>query len=339
MIDTIRRRGQVSGVAMFLVGCSILMAATALGVRFARLQISQDAKSVLHIDQRHLDFGEVWEQSRFDWKLPVSNCSEKRIRISRIAADCRCTHVVPEALELQPGETQNLRVTLDLTRKAPSTKGNISVRPFETTLRLFVADRIPKAQICTLRGRVRENPISVVPPRLDFGNELVVGGAAKSYSAILKLRNADAASDVRASVHPKSMGSALIVPVEDQSSQYQLHIQPAQSLKPGSFSFRVRVRAIYESVETNPFCEVPVTGTIVQEPVAIPDEVRFGLHPVGTGVHESLVLRSRTGRRFSVEKILCSGMELRVRRLRDIDSQRGSIPFRISTTVSKSNGT
>ena len=80
-------------------------------------QTSPESTGVLVIAPAALEFGDRQEGQPFSWDLPITNNSKKTIEVSKVDTSCNCAGVEPKTLTFGPGETRNLRLTLDLHAK------------------------------------------------------------------------------------------------------------------------------------------------------------------------------------------------------------------------------
>lgn len=69
----------------------------------------------------------MWETDKFEWTIPVTNQSDKSVRIVRWATSCDCLGVEPASLDLKAGETKPIKVRLDLAAKLDS-KSSVTQR-------------------------------------------------------------------------------------------------------------------------------------------------------------------------------------------------------------------
>lgn len=119
----------MSTLRLILYGCSFALLAV-LGVRVAsppQLDRSQKATPIpspgqfgLVIATKYLNFGEVWEDERFPWTLPIENRSSKEVRLE-LRSSCNCLATVPSSLTIPAGEQRDIVLTMDL-RERPGEK-------------------------------------------------------------------------------------------------------------------------------------------------------------------------------------------------------------------------
>src|SRR5687768_11802388 len=102
-----------------------------------------------------LDFGETWEDQRFEWVVPVTNRSPGVVRVEKVRTSCGCVVAEPRSFTVPAGATHPLRLTLDLTPKPnerPTRARGFSV---EVGLVARAEGGEPAHEGFTLRGRVR----------------------------------------------------------------------------------------------------------------------------------------------------------------------------------------
>src|SRR5262245_9179640 len=79
--------------------------------------------TLLVVAPRALDFGEVWENGAFGWVLPVTNPGPDSVRVEDIRTSCGCVVGQPRMFDLRPGETRDVRLTINLTPKPTEPAG------------------------------------------------------------------------------------------------------------------------------------------------------------------------------------------------------------------------
>ena len=72
-----------------------------------------------------LENSSVVATADFVTEVEVTNRSRNLITIKRILASCGCTSIAPEALEMKPGESKSLSVTIDLTKSYASDQSSL----------------------------------------------------------------------------------------------------------------------------------------------------------------------------------------------------------------------
>jgi hypothetical protein len=74
-----------------------------------------------------LDFGDAWEQDKFDWPVTIENRSTEVKEVTGISGSCTCQAFDKTAFTLQPGESTRVLVTLSLHAK----RNNLTATPSE----------------------------------------------------------------------------------------------------------------------------------------------------------------------------------------------------------------
>src|SRR5580765_2582322 len=81
--------------------------------------IARPPTSSLVVEAPNLDFGEVFESTRFEWALPIQNRSSDTVDIGGFKYSCNCIKVSPENLRIKPQTTETCTLILDLTLGLP----------------------------------------------------------------------------------------------------------------------------------------------------------------------------------------------------------------------------
>ena len=95
---------------------------------------SEPANAGLAVAPDRLDFGEVWEDSRFAWTLPLENRRNEDLSIEDISASCTCVSVEPRAFVIPARQTRQVKLALDLTASR-SKLADSEWREFEVMIR------------------------------------------------------------------------------------------------------------------------------------------------------------------------------------------------------------
>lgn len=277
----------------------------------------------LHVDPEALNFGEAWAQPDFEWTLPVTNTSSADVHVLGIEQSCRCTSVEPKSFVLRPGQTQRLRVTLDLTEGAPSANG-ASARPFSVYLTAAVAGRPSSEERWYLQGKVR-SWITATPGTIYLG-EVSVSSPEMSPSRLVALKPHTAVS--RLTAHCRSDLAELRVAQDVDAACYSLEVVP-KLLPLGPVDFRIRLAAETASGERLPDAYLPVRGAVVPDVYCVPERLFLGALPLGEAAARTLSLRSRAGLPFSISSVESDDPRLVVEPL---DSPADGFQFRLSQT-------
>src|SRR5262245_11214444 len=72
----------------------------------------------LYIDPKYLDFGEVWENPKFEWVLPIENPGDEDVQIVGFASSCRSLIVQPANGTVPGRGTVSFRLNFDLTSRS-----------------------------------------------------------------------------------------------------------------------------------------------------------------------------------------------------------------------------
>ncbi len=128
----------------------------------------------LVVEEEALDFGVVWEQEQFQWRLPIRNPTDAPIKIKKFIASCNCVGIAPKSMLIPTGETGVIQLEMDLTIKSVTYASRIDRR--HEFGQMAVLEREPDGYLkWQLRGRVRTCPIILPFPSIEFGESLIQG--------------------------------------------------------------------------------------------------------------------------------------------------------------------
>lgn len=120
-------------------------------------------KPKIACDEPEFDFGTKMNTEKVEHEFVVKNIGNALLKIDKVKTTCGCTVAQPEKKELNPGETTNIKATLNLTgRDGPQTK-NITVESND-----------PENPILTLTLKgVAVSPIKIEPRLINYGTEIM----------------------------------------------------------------------------------------------------------------------------------------------------------------------
>ena len=79
-----------------------------------RASTTQRPRPLLEVTPESLDFGKVDATTDFPWKLRVTNVSSRTVQIADIRASCGCTQVTPSSFGMEPGESRDVELRMNL---------------------------------------------------------------------------------------------------------------------------------------------------------------------------------------------------------------------------------
>jgi hypothetical protein len=290
--NRLSRSGRVELTLGLLALAGILAAGAALAVRR-----EAPVEPGLVVNSAELDFGTVWEQPAFRHTFAVTNPTDRSVRVADIQTGCGCTTIEPRSFTVAPGGRQELTAALNLAGRA----GNRSVGAFRVELLPLIAHQPPGSRtVWVLKGDVRQNPIELPEPVIDFGDEVVVGAPVPSRTVEVSVPDGSSLTELRAVVSG-DVGTARVAPAGP--GRWRVDIAPTDGLPRGPFAFAVRVEASAAGAGPFPAKEVRVTGTVRDDVAAWPATVNFGALEIGETGREYVVLASHVGRPFRVTRV------------------------------------
>lgn len=249
-----------------------------------------------------LDFGETWENPRFNYVLPIENRQGHDVEIREFASSCTCLEIAPRSLVIPAGQSREVCLTLDLTTKEPAFLHS-EWRDFQASIwpRMH-DDRQARLEEWKIRGRVR-SAICFDKPLVDFGRhseasqplppQKVVVTTFVPLQHLIARSNADALR-VQVERHPDAPG------------QFELVLSPSK-LPAEPFRFEVAIVPQLSDGRLLPGKSLCVTGRVVCDFQAAPPAVLLGARQVGETAEETVTLHSLSGQRFSVMGIAIQG--------------------------------
>jgi hypothetical protein len=288
----------------------------------SRRMLSEPAALV--VDEQHLWFGEVWEESAFAWALPIHNTTNEDIEIASFAADCACGKVKPPSLTIPAQGTEEVHLTLDL-RSRPTGKPDFTGKDFNIRIQPLLRKRVSALSGWIVHGRA-VRPFVIEPPVVDFGESLIREQPFMPRSAIITC-GLDVAELTAYCDSPFLTAKVACV----NPRRYRLEIQAQKKIPSGPFKHPVKLTALTPSKKTVTGT-VYVVGRVLEDVILHPDVLVFGAMPLGTTVQETIVLHSRTGQDFAIQEVDRKGAE---RIVVDVDRKEkdGEQRFHLSLTV------
>ncbi len=254
------------------------------------------------IDEKHLWFGEVWEDPAFIWTIPITNPQSQDIEIKRFDKSCACVQIEPKSLMIPAGQTREVRLSLNLVAESTNETG-LPIRDFGVGIAAETLSGKSSSRFIqwTIRGRVKKalmlsEPLVLFPhPQVHgepFGSQKIV---ATPQIPILRLE-ARCQPDV-ASVRIAKIGS-------ENDERWEVNVSPlSEKLPVGPFSFDVLLDPISQTEGRLPAVHLPVKGRVVDDIQADLSDVLLGERSIGEKGEGVVTLRSSKGQHFHIERI------------------------------------
>ena len=275
---------------------------------------NQVAKMPLTVDADSLSFAEVWEDTRFHWKVPLHNPTDREVVVDDVFTSCTCSVVEGKKFAVAPGETHDVELVIDLTRQSGATETN-GIRDFGVKLAPTVRgeDGTPIKAAWLVQGRVR-TAFRLTPRLVDFGTQSVEGQPLmpqrleiKGHFVLDELTVATSNKDLKVEIRRLS----------ETDSHFELIVTPMKPMPVGKIEAEVRLHPRSPQYPTIPVQFIAVAGQIVEDVQAIPASVSFGSRTVGEVAEEVITLESLTKSGFTVESWRVRGEGLTVERERE----------------------
>ncbi len=316
-------------VCVIVVGLSLATGWSVLtAIRRDRLQ------SCLQVDASALEFRDIlWGGRSYTRHVTLQNASPHTVVVERFLTSCGCIDVSPDSLELPPGATADVHVSVDLKDFMPT--------HFEET---FIGSVVPvlqpplESQAWRISGRTR-TVFQLSESQLDF--DFDYGHDTRHASKQLQIRNLSGRGQVFAYCDQSGVSVSLASSQEKQWD-YILTATPPAGLPIGEHRFDVNLQ-ILEMAEGQwaPSQDLPTTSVPVRLAVAPPvrvdpDTVLLGIGKVGEVLVETVTVGTTDGSVCKVVSTDVSGStSLAVRRIASTgEDEPESMSFEISQILS-----
>jgi hypothetical protein len=299
-----------SGLVRYrLVTISVALVLSGLGgtwfgqaLRQGNQSDQSDQQDVLFVSPERLDFGEAWEQKRFQWKFPIENRSQEPVHIRNFGKSCSCAEINPNSAVIPAGETQEVVLTLDLSRQRTN-KASETGYSFAAEIEPIVEGRSPR-QIkgWNVRGWVKHS-LRLERQNIDFGQRSECAGAFPTQSvwvtALTPLR------EIEVRCHSAFLSAKIVN--RATASQFELQIGQNGQVPIGQFESEIVL--IPKAIEGSklPESRVAVRGTLLSDVEAIPPAILFGARRQGEDCEETVTLQSLTGQTIALKSLKISG--------------------------------
>jgi hypothetical protein len=249
--------------------------------------------SRLHCPAERLELGTVWESDSLEVRLPLTNQGDGAVKIADFVNSCSCTQITPRQLVLEPGETREIQVRLDLRSskrpRPPATERfEIMFQPRDESGRTL-AD-------LKLSGHVKP-PFWLATVSLDFGER----SDRETFTALNV--EGQLAEDIERIEWTSGENRLQATIQAGKAGAFTLTVSPPMPTEYGSKTADLIATPIGSDGQKLPSLPVPVRWNRVPDIQADPPQVLFGNHPVGESLEDAVTLASRSGTSFTVERV------------------------------------
>jgi hypothetical protein len=289
-------RSRIKQVVMLLV-----CAAACLGLFWQGLRYDKGGKGNqwLAVDPQYLNFGTVWEQADFGWTLPIENRTDEDLPITRFAGTCGCiVQIQPPSLTIPRGQTAS--VSLSLYLLTPDSQATPEVRDFHMRLTPIIDKPAYNHPGWIVSGKLRKG-VRLSSRSILFWKDIVRGQVAAVET--VNITSPVFLNTVAAKYDPSALTVRIRPSKEKAGYEFFLDVQPGADLPGGQFVQDFQIEPILDSGERLPATRIRAEGVVSEVVQAIPSSLDLGAQPVGTTQKATVVLRSVTGKPFTIEKI------------------------------------
>lgn len=264
-------------------------------------------RPMLQIDTEHLDIGEVWGYDTQTFTFPITNRSSRRILLAHVVQSASCNALgVPTNEALAPGETKNVAVSLNLN----AVRDHDGRRPrqdifFQLAAYESFGSKTVRAGTFQIIG-IAQRPFSWEPRLLDLRGSLAIGG-----DPVVKTVNVSCHEPL--SLTAEADTSILDVSVTSSGPlSHRLQITVLPKVEAESFETVVWLKATLANGDKLPRAPLSVVGTFAADVHALPSTVYLRTGGEGDLVPPAIVLQSRSGKAFTVDRVLYPSEVLQV---------------------------
>lgn len=261
------------------------------------------AEVKLLADERTLDFGQVWEQSNFQWQVKLHNPNSHSIEVEELHTACSCVQASPQSFVVHPGETASVDLTLDLRTDSVRSSPEVGGREFydfsAVVMPKFANEETKQADVWRVTGKVRR-PFAGIPRSLNFGT--VSFGTADQPTARIQFECANGVSIVDATCD-ENYGTANVI--SGHGGQTTVEVLLAHR-KLGRFNFPLRLSGVTTDGISLPGFDVSVMGRVTGDVELSPPELALGLLHPGQTINDTVLIRSRSGQTLTIDSASCA---------------------------------
>lgn len=256
----------------------------------ARLSVAERER--LSVDPQELNVGTVWAEPQFRHAFHVMNPSTETVTVERMTADCDCTSVTPASFQLAPGTSQEITVTIDLTRSQG--KGvEPTEKSLDSTITFVFSDQ--EIQNAKLRGTVAY-PFAA-PGTLVFKEAIPFGEASSPKRFTVWKDRRISKLDVSIS---EAEGDLIEVAGLETPTSVTFDLSPTTNRPLGRFVFDVQVAATADDGKRIGAMPIRVSGRIGSDIIWSPQELLLVTLDSQSPAHEDVVLWSESGQSFEI---------------------------------------
>ncbi len=227
-----------------------------------------------------LDFGVAWANQQFPWKLSLTNHSLSPVRIASFVTTCSCLECRPGSVVIQPDETVQLKLTLDLSRAFGNARADAFEAVFQAELRPVIEGHAQDGTVAgwQIGGMVRRG-LSFGESPLRIKDRLVRGSTFPIQSTDFAVHSSlrEAHIGVRC---PPEFGKATILGWPPSSGNFRLEVALNPKLEPGPVSFDVLLN-IQAKHREKVVQALRVMGAVEEVVQLAPGRLVFGAEAVG----------------------------------------------------------
>ncbi len=271
-------------------------------------------KPLLSVPAAALDLGEVWEDERFAWVVPVTNRGQHPVHISAVRTNCQCVSAEPRSFTVPPGQTRPIRLSVNLAAK--DGEATIGSRTFSTTIDLATRSESAPPAHETIHLTARVRPVLEIRPRAPvFG--IIPDAATAPPAATFRVAALTPLECLTAVSESPGFEASTLPSNPDSPDEFLVSVTATAPRPVGALEAVVRLVPLAPGGRPLPERMVKLAGAVVPDVAAEPPVISIGARPVGETAAEAVCVSSRTGREVRITAVTSEGHGLVAERLDD----------------------
>src|SRR5207249_12256354 len=186
--------------------------------------------------------------------LPVENATGATVKVLDFVRSCGCLEVSPRNLQILPGDTANVRVSLDLTQQRGIDHLGSPIRSFKVQLAPILNMKAWPDKAWTIHATVRSR-VTLNKFGVNFGDMTLFDATSHSQAVLATIHVP--IDRVEPRVSPDVLKFKVKRSAPD-ANEYEILLAPRDDLPPGPFSANLVVQLISPSGEYLPGATLPI---------------------------------------------------------------------------------
>jgi hypothetical protein len=280
----------------------------------------------LRIDPASLDIEDVWEDPAYELHVALTNVGSQPRVISHFSLSCGCLTIEPDQLTIEPGETRNMTLHVNLTHRQPY---QIGMARWTVAARFqpIFQDDLASSQGWDVRIGVLSR-VNFDTWQIAFGDRATHSGPAVEH--LVKAHSLQPLRRLEARVEP-DVATVRVESVRGSETDYVLKVSPHPELPVGPFHGQIITTAVGKDGQVCRCATIPFSGEMQSATRLLPQIILLGERSLGSSAEATVtVLLPRTPG-WDVDHIESDDPHTDLKRLRE--SHDGGIRFLVRQQI------